>query len=34
VQLLVDLTNEGAIEFYGARGYLETRMAARRRFIE
>lgn len=34
VQLLVDLTNEGAIKFYSARGYLETRMAARRRFIE
>ena len=33
VQLLVDLGNEGALKFYGARGYGETRMAARRRFI-
>jgi GNAT superfamily N-acetyltransferase len=34
VQLLVDLGNECALKFYGARGYGETRMAARRRFIE
>jgi GNAT superfamily N-acetyltransferase len=34
VQLLVDLTNVGALKFYGARGYGETRMVARRRFIE
>ena len=33
VQLLVDLQNEGALKFYGARGYGETRMAVRRRII-
>lgn len=34
VQLFVDLTNKGALQFYDARGYAETRMAARRRIIE
>jgi GNAT superfamily N-acetyltransferase len=33
VQLLVDLGNECALKFYGVRGYGETRMAARRRYI-
>jgi len=34
VQLLVDISNEGALRFYDARGYLETSLAARRRFIK
>ena len=33
VQLLVDFTNEGALKFYNALGYKDTRMVSRRRFI-